>query len=188
MAMVHRGNKRYYYRSVRVGNRVTRLYQGKQEQADLAEAQHKKEREERAAEKAEARYNKLLLKAAIALYIDEQRRQGWRNSGGEMRRMSRKIVRRQPKPIRLAIRAHRIANAKAVQAKVQAFLDQIEAELVGPQRTCSTIAENSHFPFKIECPRDGNQEGDKASRHSINLTREGEACRAASSARGSERA
>jgi hypothetical protein len=34
MAMVYRGNKRYYYRSVREGNRVRRIYLGKKELAD----------------------------------------------------------------------------------------------------------------------------------------------------------
>jgi len=129
MAMVYRGNKRYYYRSVRVGNRFKKIYLGKQEQADAAQAAHKKEREDIAAERADARYDQLILRAAETLLKEEARREGWHYSRGTWHRMANKTVRRQPKEIRRAIRAVRLAEAEAVRAKIQAIVDEIAADI-----------------------------------------------------------
>lgn len=138
--MVHRGNKRYFYRSVRVGNRVTKVYLGKQEQADAAQAEHKREQEERAtrcaqrkAEQAAHDYCQLLIKGAILVHRHQLRLEGWHFTGGEFRVMSKKVVRRQPKDVRRAIRAHRLALIAQANAKAQLFIDQLNQECETPE-------------------------------------------------------
>lgn len=167
MAMVHRGNKRYYYRSIRVNGRVTRLYCGKGEAADQAEENHKKEqaiRTEIREERQEARYHQTLIKAAIALVKHESRCQGMHWSGGEWRVMSKKVIRRQPKPIRRAIRAHNRALIAEADAKVQRFMDELDratgfqplspptqkTETQTTPKMCSTKKKTRKIRFKMK--------------------------------------
>lgn len=152
MAMVHRGNKRYFYRSVRVNGRVTKVYGGEGEAADRAFEAHKKEQEARKARRAEweaenahFRYCQALIKGAIIVARHLNLLEGWHFSAGEYRRMSKRLVRRQPKEIRRAIRTHRSASVPTLPNSPLPTIPQS----ANPENPCSTNLQTTKSPFKI---------------------------------------
>jgi hypothetical protein len=111
MAMVYRGNKRYYYRSVREGNRVRRIYLGKQELADEAERLHQLDREGRRIAREHMRslmaQDDEILKALRAKLKEAETgmlKLGYRYISGAYRKMTKRTIKQQPPEIRRALR------------------------------------------------------------------------------------
>jgi len=111
MAMVYRGNKRYYYRSVREGNRVRRIYLGKQELADEAERLHQLDREARRIAREHLRtlmaQDDEILRALREKLKEAETgmlKLGYRYIAGAYRKMTKRTIKKQPLEIRRALR------------------------------------------------------------------------------------